>query len=35
MHSEMRVNWYIVVFDRKIKLIYSTNTQQDAFHKDV
>jgi hypothetical protein len=28
-----RVDWYIFVFDRKIKLIYSTNTQQDAFLK--
>jgi hypothetical protein len=34
MHSEMWVNWYIVVFDRKMKLIYSTNTQQFAFLKD-
>jgi hypothetical protein len=34
-HCEMCVNWYIVAFDRKIKLIYSTNnTQQDGFLKD-
>jgi hypothetical protein len=30
-----QVDWYIVVFDRKTKLIYSTNTQQDAFLKEV
>jgi hypothetical protein len=27
------INWYNVVFDRKIKLIYNTNTQQDALLK--
>jgi hypothetical protein len=28
-----RVDWYIVVFDRKMKLICNTNTQHDAFLK--
>jgi hypothetical protein len=35
MHSEMRVNWYIAVFNRKIKLIYRFGINSESDRAEV